>query len=84
MAAFLWTRTMGAIQDFVANVLVSATYDTILGITVLDPRDREVLRVAKFAISAGLPHTSTVGLIVAHPILNEGLVSLSMNVTIRS
>lgn len=83
MAAFLRTRTMDATQGF-AKALVSAFDDTILGFTALGPKAGELLPVVQLAMSAGLPYTSIAGLIVTHPSLNEGLVSLFGSVPARS
>jgi pyruvate/2-oxoglutarate dehydrogenase complex dihydrolipoamide dehydrogenase (E3) component len=82
MAAFLRTRTMDATQGF-AKALVSTSDDTILGFTALGPRAGELLPVVQLAMSAGLPYTSIAGLIITHPTLNEGLVSLFGNVSPR-
>jgi pyruvate/2-oxoglutarate dehydrogenase complex dihydrolipoamide dehydrogenase (E3) component len=75
MAAFLRTRTMDATSGF-AKALVSATGDTILGFTALGPRAGELLPVVQLAMANGLPYTSLTELIVTHPTMNEGLVSL--------
>jgi pyruvate/2-oxoglutarate dehydrogenase complex dihydrolipoamide dehydrogenase (E3) component len=83
MAAFLRTRTMDAVQGF-AKALVSKSDDTILGFTALGPRVGELLPVVQLAMSAGLPYICISGLIVTHPTLNEGLVSLFNNVPERS
>ncbi|KAH7074355.1 FAD-dependent pyridine nucleotide-disulfide oxidoreductase [Paraphoma chrysanthemicola] len=83
MAAFLRTRTMDATQGF-AKALVSTTDDTILGFTALGARAGELLPVVQLAMSAGLPYTSIAGLIVTHPTLSEGLVSLFGNVPAKS
>jgi pyruvate/2-oxoglutarate dehydrogenase complex dihydrolipoamide dehydrogenase (E3) component len=83
MAAFLRTRTMDAAIGF-AKALVSALDDTILGFTALGARAGELLPVVQLAMSTGLPYTSIAGLIVTHPTLNEGLVSLFGNVPSRN
>jgi pyruvate/2-oxoglutarate dehydrogenase complex dihydrolipoamide dehydrogenase (E3) component len=75
MAAFLRTRTMDATSGF-AKALVSATDDTILGFTALGPRAGELLPVVQLAMANGLPCSSLSGLIVSHPTMSEGLVSL--------
>jgi pyruvate/2-oxoglutarate dehydrogenase complex dihydrolipoamide dehydrogenase (E3) component len=82
MAAFLRTRTMDATRGF-AKTLVSATDDTILGFTALGPRAGELLPVVQLAMSSGLPYTSIADMIVTHPTMNEGLVSLFSNVQPR-
>ncbi|KAF2738602.1 FAD/NAD(P)-binding domain-containing protein [Polyplosphaeria fusca] len=76
MAAFLRSRTMDAASKGFAKALVSATDDTILGFTALGPRAGEMLPVVQLAMSAGLPYISLSGLIVTHPTMCEGLVSL--------
>ncbi|USP78590.1 Dihydrolipoyl dehydrogenase [Curvularia clavata] len=83
MAAFLRTRTMGATRGF-AKALVSATDDTILGFTALGPRAGEMLPVVQLAMTSGLPYTSIADLIVTHPTMNEGLVSLFGSVPPRA
>lgn len=83
MAAFLRTRTMDATQGF-AKALVSATDDRILGFTAVGPRAGELLPLVQLAMTAGLPFTNIADLIVTHPTLNEGLVSLFGNVPARS
>ncbi|KAF1972215.1 FAD/NAD(P)-binding domain-containing protein, partial [Bimuria novae-zelandiae CBS 107.79] len=75
MAAFLRTRTMDATQGF-AKALVSAEDDTILGFTALGPSAGELLPVVQLAMSEKLPYTKLSGLIVTHPTMSEGLVSL--------
>ncbi|KAH8724756.1 FAD-dependent pyridine nucleotide-disulfide oxidoreductase [Phaeosphaeriaceae sp. PMI808] len=83
MNTFLRTRAMNATEGF-AKVLVSAVDDTILGFTALGPHAGELLPVVQLAMSAGLPYTSISELIVTHPTLNEGLVSLFMDVPPQS
>ncbi|ORY16189.1 FAD-dependent pyridine nucleotide-disulfide oxidoreductase [Clohesyomyces aquaticus] len=75
MAAFLRTRTMDATTGF-AKALVSAADDAILGFTALGPRAGELLPVVQLAMSVGLPYMSLSGLIITHPTMSEGLVSL--------
>jgi pyruvate/2-oxoglutarate dehydrogenase complex dihydrolipoamide dehydrogenase (E3) component len=75
MTAFLHTRTMNATLGF-AKALLSATDDTILGFTALGPRAGELLPVMQLAMSAGLPYTKVSDPIIAHPTMNEGLISL--------
>lgn len=75
MAAFLRTRTMDASQGF-AKALVSAEDDTIVGFTALGHKAGELLPVVQLAMSEKLPYTRLSGLVVAHPSMNEGLVSL--------
>ena len=66
---------MDATHGF-AKALVSASDDTILGFTALGPRTGELLPVVQLAMSAGLPYMSLADLIVTHPTMCEGLVSL--------
>ncbi|KAF2253684.1 FAD-dependent pyridine nucleotide-disulfide oxidoreductase [Trematosphaeria pertusa] len=75
MTAFLRTRTMDATQGF-AKALVSASDDAILGFTALGPRAGEMLPVVQLAMANALPYTSLSGLIITHPTMCEGLVSL--------
>ncbi|KAL6160048.1 hypothetical protein ACJBU6_01402 [Exserohilum turcicum] len=83
MAAFLRTRTMDATRGF-AKALVGVDNDGILGFTALGPRAGELLPVVQLAMSAGLPYTSIAELIVTHPTMNEGLVSLFGSVPPRT
>ncbi|KAF2263862.1 FAD-dependent pyridine nucleotide-disulfide oxidoreductase [Lojkania enalia] len=84
MAAFLRSRTLDAAEKGFAKALVSANNDTILGFTALGPRAGEMLPVVQLAMSAGLPHTSLSGLIITHPTMCEGLVSLFSAVPAKS
>jgi pyruvate/2-oxoglutarate dehydrogenase complex dihydrolipoamide dehydrogenase (E3) component len=83
MAAFLRSRTMDATEGF-AKALVSTKDDTIIGFTAIGPRAGELLPVVQLAMSAALPYMSIAGLIITHPTLNEGLVSLFGSVPARS
>jgi pyruvate/2-oxoglutarate dehydrogenase complex dihydrolipoamide dehydrogenase (E3) component len=83
MAAFLRTRTMDATQGF-AKALVSKSDNTILGFTALGTRTGELLPVVQLAMSAGLPYTDIADMIVTHPTVSEGLVSLFGNVSAQS
>jgi pyruvate/2-oxoglutarate dehydrogenase complex dihydrolipoamide dehydrogenase (E3) component len=83
MTSFLRTRTIDATRGF-AKALLSATDDTILGFTALGPRVGELLPVMQLAMSAGLPYTKVADLVIAHPTMNEGLVSLLGSVPPRS
>jgi pyruvate/2-oxoglutarate dehydrogenase complex dihydrolipoamide dehydrogenase (E3) component len=76
MAAFLRTRTMDASEVGFAKALVSAEDDTILGFTALGPRAGELLPVVQLAMANALPYTSISGLVITHPTMGEGLVSL--------
>jgi pyruvate/2-oxoglutarate dehydrogenase complex dihydrolipoamide dehydrogenase (E3) component len=83
MAAFLRTRTMDATQGF-AKALVSKSDNRILGFTALGTRTGELLPVVQLAMSAGLPYTDIADMIVTHPTVSEGLVSLFGNVSAQS
>jgi hypothetical protein len=74
---------MDATQGF-AMALVRVSVDTILRFTALGTRTGELLPVVQLAISAGLPYTDIAGLIVTHPTMNEGLVSLFGSIPARS
>ena len=74
MAAFLKTRTLGETSGF-AKALI-AEDDTILGFTALGSGAGELLPVVQLAMKKGLPYTDIAELVITHPTLGEGLVSL--------
>ena len=81
MAAFLRTRTLGQTQGF-AKILVSGD-DKILGFTALGASAGELLAPVQLVMANNLPYTSISNLIVTHPTLTEGLVSLCMAVPLK-
>lgn len=77
--AILRTRTLSETRGFV-KALVSATDDRILGFTAFCTGAGEIMAPVQLAMSAGLPYTALRDLILTHPTLTEGLVSLFSNV----
>ncbi len=77
--AILRTRTLSETRGFV-KALVSATDDRILGFTAFGTGAGEIMAPVQLAMSAGLPYTALRDLILTHPTLAEGLVSLFSNV----
>jgi pyruvate/2-oxoglutarate dehydrogenase complex dihydrolipoamide dehydrogenase (E3) component len=82
MAGFLRTRTMGGSEGF-AKLLV-ADDDKILGFTVLGPNAGELLPVVQLAITKDLLYTDIAELILTHPTMGEGLVSLFSAIQAKS
>ena len=75
MAAVLRTRTLSETTGFL-KALVSKTDDRILGFTGFGIGAGELMNTVQLAMTTGLPYTALRDLIVAHPTLSEGLVSL--------
>jgi pyruvate/2-oxoglutarate dehydrogenase complex dihydrolipoamide dehydrogenase (E3) component len=75
MAAVLRTRTLYETTGFL-KALVSKTDDRILGFTGFGIGAGELMSTVQLAMTTGLPYTALRDLIVAHPTLSEGLVSL--------
>lgn len=84
IAVFLRSRTMDASSVGFAKALISAEGDEVLGFTALGPRAGELLPVVQLAMEEGLGYQRLSGLIITHPTMNEGLVSLFMSVPPRS
>ncbi len=74
MDADLRTRTLSETRGFM-KVLISSD-DRILGFTAFGPDMGELLPVIQLVISSGLPYTAIESLILTHPTLSEGLISL--------
>jgi pyruvate/2-oxoglutarate dehydrogenase complex dihydrolipoamide dehydrogenase (E3) component len=75
MLAVLRTRTLSESRGFL-KALVSTQNDAILGFTAFGTGVGELLAPVQLAMAAGLPYTAVRALIIAHPTLAEGLVSL--------
>jgi pyruvate/2-oxoglutarate dehydrogenase complex dihydrolipoamide dehydrogenase (E3) component len=75
MLAVLRTRTLSEPRGFL-KALVSTQNDTILGFTAFGTGVGELLAPVQLAMAAGLPYTAVRALIITHPTLAEGLVSL--------
>jgi len=75
MTAVLRTRTLSETRGFL-KALVSAEDDRILGFTGFGEGAGEIMAPVQLAMSAGLPYTALRDMILTHPTLSEGLVSL--------
>jgi pyruvate/2-oxoglutarate dehydrogenase complex dihydrolipoamide dehydrogenase (E3) component len=75
MAAVLRTRTLSETTGFL-KALVSTTDDRILGFTGFGVGAGELMTTVQLAMTTGLPYTALRDLIVAHPTLSEGIVTL--------
>jgi len=74
MAAVLRTRTLDETRGFM-KVLISPE-DRILGFTTIGPGVGELLPVIQLAMSADMPYTAVHNIILTHPTLSEGFLSL--------
>ncbi|HEY6412642.1 MAG TPA: FAD-dependent oxidoreductase [Edaphobacter sp.] len=74
MLAVLRSRTLSETRGFL-KALVGED-DRILGFTAFGTGAGELLPAVQLAMANNLPHTAIRDLIIAHPILAEGLVSL--------
>jgi pyruvate/2-oxoglutarate dehydrogenase complex dihydrolipoamide dehydrogenase (E3) component len=74
MLANLRAITLSETRGFI-KVLISED-DRILGFTAFGAGVGELLPVVQLAMSANLPYTAIRSLIVTHPTISEGLVSL--------
>jgi pyruvate/2-oxoglutarate dehydrogenase complex dihydrolipoamide dehydrogenase (E3) component len=74
MPAVLRTRTLSETRGFL-KALVSDD-DRILGFTAFGPGVSDLLVPVQLVMSANMPYTALRDLIVAHPTMSEGLVSL--------
>jgi len=74
MAAALRSRTLDETRGFM-KVLISPE-DRILGFTTIGPGVGELLPVIQLAMSADMPYTAVHNIILTHPTLSEGFLSL--------
>lgn len=58
------------------KALVAADSDRILGLTVFGAEAGELIAAVQVAMQGNLPYTVLRDMIIAHPTMNEGLVSL--------
>ena len=75
MMGVLRSRTLSETRGFL-KALVSAEDDRILGFTGFGVGAGEIMAPVQLAIKTGLPYTELRDLILTHPTLAEGLVSL--------
>jgi pyruvate/2-oxoglutarate dehydrogenase complex dihydrolipoamide dehydrogenase (E3) component len=78
MMAFLRSRTLDQTTGF-AKALISED-NLILGFTACGPSAGELLPVVQLAMVQKLPYTAISGLIITHPTMSEGLISLFSSV----
>lgn len=74
MAAVLRSRTLSETRGFL-KALISDD-DRILGFTALGPGVSDLLVPVQVVMSANLPYTALRDIVVAHPTMGEGLISL--------
>jgi pyruvate/2-oxoglutarate dehydrogenase complex dihydrolipoamide dehydrogenase (E3) component len=74
MLANLRARTLSETRGFLKALI--SNDDRILGFTAFGVEAGELLPVVQLAMSANLPYTAIRSLIVTHPTISEGLVSL--------
>ena len=83
MEAVLRARTLSETRGFM-KALVDQTSDRILGFTAFGSEAGELLPVVQLAMKSGLPCTAISDLVVTHPTMAEGLVSLFNSVPAAS
>jgi pyruvate/2-oxoglutarate dehydrogenase complex dihydrolipoamide dehydrogenase (E3) component len=71
----LRTRTMAEERGFL-KVLIGASDDRILGFTGFGVGAGETMATVQLAMRAELPYTVVRDMVITHPTLAEGLVSL--------
>jgi pyruvate/2-oxoglutarate dehydrogenase complex dihydrolipoamide dehydrogenase (E3) component len=74
MLANLRARTLSETRGFIKGLI--SEDDRILGFTAFGAGVGELLPVVQLAMSANLPYTAIRSLIITHPTISEGLVSL--------
>jgi pyruvate/2-oxoglutarate dehydrogenase complex dihydrolipoamide dehydrogenase (E3) component len=74
MVAVLRTRTLSETRGFLKALI--APDDQILGFTAFGTGAGEFLPAVQLAMANNLPYTAIRNLIITHPTLAEGLVSL--------
>ena len=74
MLANLRARTLSETRGFL-KALISED-DRILGFTAFGVGVGDILPVVQLAMSANLPYTAIRSLIITHPTISEGLVTL--------
>jgi pyruvate/2-oxoglutarate dehydrogenase complex dihydrolipoamide dehydrogenase (E3) component len=82
MATVLRTRTLSETRGFL-KALVSAKDDQILGFTGFGVGAGETMATIQLAMKAAIPYTVLRDMIVSHPTLAEGIVSLFSSVPAR-
>lgn len=75
MVAVLRTRTLSETRGFL-KALVEKDGDRVLGFTAFGVEAGEVMAVVQTAMVAGLPYTALRDMVLTHPTIAEGLVSL--------
>jgi pyruvate/2-oxoglutarate dehydrogenase complex dihydrolipoamide dehydrogenase (E3) component len=75
MEAVLRTRTLSETRGFL-KALVEQRGDRILGFTAFGVEAGELLPVVQLAMSADLPYTAVRDMVLTHPTVAEGLITL--------
>jgi pyruvate/2-oxoglutarate dehydrogenase complex dihydrolipoamide dehydrogenase (E3) component len=76
MLANLRALTLSETRGFLKALISESEDDRILGFTAFGVEAGELLPVVQLAMSANLPYTAIRSLIVAHPTISEGLITL--------
>jgi pyruvate/2-oxoglutarate dehydrogenase complex dihydrolipoamide dehydrogenase (E3) component len=76
MLANLRALTLSETRGFIKVLISESNDDRILGFTAFGVGVGELLPVVQLAMSANLPYTAIRSLIVTHPTISEGLVTL--------
>jgi pyruvate/2-oxoglutarate dehydrogenase complex dihydrolipoamide dehydrogenase (E3) component len=76
MFANLRALTLSETRGFIKVLISESNDDRILGFTAFGVGVGELLPVVQLAMSANLPYTAIRSLIVTHPTISEGLVTL--------
>jgi pyruvate/2-oxoglutarate dehydrogenase complex dihydrolipoamide dehydrogenase (E3) component len=76
MLANLRAHTLSETRGFLKALISESKDDHILGFTAFGVGAGELLPAVQLAMSANLPYTAIRSLIVTHPTISEGLVSL--------
>lgn len=80
-SAFLRTQTLDTVATAgFAKALLATDTDDILGFTALGPGAGELLPVISLVMAHGLGYQAIRNLIIVHPTLNEGLLSMFLGV----
>jgi pyruvate/2-oxoglutarate dehydrogenase complex dihydrolipoamide dehydrogenase (E3) component len=82
MEDVLRARTLSETRGFL-KALVDERSDRILGFTAFGPEAGELLPVVQLAMASNLPYKAISDLVVTHPTMAEGLVSLFGSVRVK-
>jgi pyruvate/2-oxoglutarate dehydrogenase complex dihydrolipoamide dehydrogenase (E3) component len=76
MLSNLRASTLSETRGFIKALISKSKDDRILGFTAFGVGAGELLPVVQLAMSNNLPYTAIRSLIVTHPTISEGLVTL--------